>query len=323
MVALNRRQLLAASAGALLGGLLAPVNAWAATPALRVWRYKGSAATFMALAGQLDTPYPIEWVDIGGGNLVLEALNSDSLDYVSMSEIPPIFASIAKVPIALVATIPGDVRDIGIVVKNGSGIQDVADLKGKKISYVRATNTHYFLLRLLQQHGLALADVQPIPMPMQESLIAFRSGHVDALIGGGISVLQAEMAGGTQLQDVSDYVGNTIIATTQKVLQDASRQAQVVDFLRREQATWAWVEKHPEAWAQSNEQLTGIAADLYLKQLRQRGTPQRLGPVTEQAITDQQKVADTFFENRLIRQPVDVRPLWRTDFTQFLDTQTL
>jgi len=323
MVALNRRQLLAASAGALLGGLLAPVSAWAATPALRVWRYKGSAATFMALAGQLDTPYPIEWVDIGGGNLVLEALNSDSLDYVSMSEIPPIFASIAKVPIVLVATIPGDVRDIGIVVKNGSGIQDVADLKGKKISYVRATNTHYFLLRLLQQHGLALADVQPIPMPMQESLIAFRSGHVDALIGGGISVLQAEMAGGTQLQDVSDYVGNTIIATTQKVLQDASRQAQVVDFLRREQATWAWVEKHPEAWAQSNEQLTGIAADLYLKQLQQRGTPQRLGPVTEQAITDQQKVADSFFENRLIRQPVDVRPLWRTDFTQFLDTQTL
>ena len=323
MVALNRRQLLAASAGALLGGLLAPVSAWAATPALRVWRYKGSAATFMALAGQLDTPYPIEWVDIGGGNLVLEALNSDSLDYVSMSEIPPIFASIAKVPIALVATIPGDVHDIGIVVKNGSGIQGVADLKGKKISYVRATNTHYFLLRLLQRHGLSLADVQPIPMPMQESLIAFRSGHVDALIGGGISVLQAEMAGGTQLQDVSDYVGNTIIATTQKVLQDASRQTQVADFLRREQATWAWVEKHPEAWAQSNEQLTGIAADLYLKQLRQRGTPQRLGPITEQAIADQQKVADTFFENRLIRQPVDVRPLWRTDFTQFLDTQTL
>jgi sulfonate transport system substrate-binding protein len=321
MVAITRRQFLAGSAIAAASGLLAsvasPVIGREQAP-LRVWRYKGSAASFMGLAGQLDTPYPVEWVDIGGGNLVLEALNSDSLDYVYMSEIPPIFASIAKVPIALVASIPGDVSDIGIVVRDGAGIQQVADLKGKKISYVRATNTHYFLLRLLNQHGLSLKDVQPIPMPIQEALIAFRSGHLDAVIGGGISVLQAVQSGGSRLQNVSDYRGNTLIATTQRALQDPQRSAQVADFLLRERATWAWVQNNPQAWAQRNQEITGIAADLYLEQFHQRGEAQRIVPITEQAITSQQQVADAFFEHQLIRQPVDVRPLWRDDFKQIL-----
>lgn len=323
MVAITRRKLLTGSAIAAAGGLLAsitpPVLGSQQAP-LRVWRYKGSAASFMGLAGQLDTPYPVEWVDIGGGNLVLEALNSDSLDYVYMSEIPPIFASIAKVPIALVATIPGDVSDIGIVVRNDAGIQQVADLKGKKISYVRATNTHYFLLRLLSQHGLSLKDVQPIPMPIQEALIAFRSGHLDAVIGGGISVLQAVQSGGTRLPNVSDYRGNTLIATTQRVLQDPQRSAQVADFLQRERATWAWVQDNPQAWAQRNQDITGIDAALYLDQFRLRGEAQRMVPVSEQSIASQQQVADAFFEHQLIRQQVDVRPLWRNDFKQILES---
>lgn len=113
MHTLTRRQLLLAggtlAAGALLG-------AQAAEP-LRVWRYKGTAASFLADAGQADTPYPVEWVDVSGGNLVLEALSSGHLDYAFMSEIPPIFASIAKVPIALVAQYAGDRNDTSLVVK--------------------------------------------------------------------------------------------------------------------------------------------------------------------------------------------------------------
>jgi sulfonate transport system substrate-binding protein len=78
------------------------------------------------------------------------------------------------------------------------------------------------------------------------------------------------------------------------------------------------VQNNPQAWAQRNQEITGIAADLYLEQFHQRGEAQRIVPITEQAITSQQQVADAFFEHQLIRQPVDVRPLWRDDFKQIL-----
>lgn len=320
MVSLSRRHLLATCVTLTAGALLLPATGQAQTQPLRVWRYKGSAATFMDLAGQADTPYPLEWVDIAGGNLVLEALSSGSLDYVSMSEIPPVFAAIAKVPIALIGLLPGDVHDNGIVVRKDAGIRSVADLKGKRISYVRATNTHYFVLDMLRQHGLTLADVQAVPMPMQDALIAFRSGHVDALTGGGISLLQAAREGGTRLEPVSRFVGNSLIATTQDALRAPEKHRQLADFLLREKATWAWVSQHPQAWAQRCTEQTGIATELYLQQFQERARPVGLGAINEQAIDSAQQVADTFFDNQLIRQPVDVRPLWRDDFNSILES---
>ncbi|WP_297838027.1 ABC transporter substrate-binding protein [Pseudomonas sp.] len=324
MVSLTRRQLLVNS-GAFAAGCLLAAPSWATTvqaPPLRVWRYKGSAASFMDIAGQADTPYPVEWIDIGGGNLVLEALNSGALDYAFMSEIPPIFASIAKVPLALVAVFKGDNNDSGVVVRKDAGIRTVADLRGKKISYVRATNTHYFVLNMLRQNGMTLDDVQAIPLTMQDSLTAFRSGHLDAIAVGGISALQAvsEMDG-VMLENVSRYYsGNYLIATTTGALADPQRRAQIGDFLQREKATWAWVEANPEAWAQRSAALTGLPIRLYTEQFQRRSQPAQLVAVDDQAIAAQQRVADAFYTNQLIRQPVDVRPLWNSEFNHLLNS---
>jgi sulfonate transport system substrate-binding protein len=317
---LSRRQLLLAS-GVLAAGAALGAHAQGAEP-LRVWRYKGTAASFLADAGQADTPYPVEWVDVNGGNLVLEALRSGHLDYAFMSEIPPIFALIAQLPIRLVAVYQGDQNDTNLVVKKNSGIRTVQDLKGKTISYVRATNTHYFVLNMLAQNGLSLADVTAVPLPAQDALTAFRNGHVDAIATGGISALQAtSLMDGELLADVSRYYsGNYVIATTQQVLADPQRRSQIGDFLRREQATWAWVNAHPERWAERSEALTGIDRALYLRQFQQRSRPGRLVGLDAEAISSQQQVADLFYQNHLITQSVDTRPLWRDDFNPILNS---
>ena len=318
MHSLSRRQLLLAG-GVFAAGSLLGANA---TEPLRVWRYKGTAASFLADAGQADTPYPVEWVDVSGGNLVLEALRSGHLDYAFMSEIPPIFAAIAQLPIALVAVYQGDRNDTSLVVKKTSGIRTAQDLKGKTISYVRATNTHYFVLNLLAQNGLSLADVTAVPLPMQDALTAFRNGHVDAIATGGISALQAtSLMDGELLADTGRYSsGNYVIATTQQVLADPQRRSQVGDFLRREQATWDWVNAHPDRWAARSEALTGIDQALYLRQFQQRSRPGRLVGVDAATISSQQQVADLFYQNHLIRQSVDARPLWRDDFNPILNS---
>ena len=80
------------------------------------------------------------------------------------------------------------------------------------------------------------------------------------------------------------------------------------------------MQNNPEAWAQRNQDITGIAASLYLEQFHQRGEGQRMVPISEQAITSQQQVADAFYEHQLIRQQVNVRPLWRNDFKQILES---
>eukprot|EP01038_Epipyxis_sp_PR26KG_P003024 gene3024-biopygen2226 len=157
---------------------------------------------------------------------------------------------------------------------------------------------------------------------MQDALTAFRNGHVDAIATGGISALQAtSLMDGERLSDVSRYYsGNYVIATTQPVLADPRRRSQVGDFLRREQATWAWVNAHPERWAERSEALTGIDRTLYLRQFQQRSQPGRLVGIDAGAIASQQQVADLFHANHLISQSIDARELWRVDFNPILNS---
>ncbi|MEH1846482.1 MAG: hypothetical protein V7L25_16160 [Nostoc sp.] len=34
----------------------------------------------------------------------------------------------------------------------------IADLKGKKVAYIKATTAHYFLIKMLKEVGLTLKD---------------------------------------------------------------------------------------------------------------------------------------------------------------------
>ncbi|OLS63706.1 ABC transporter substrate-binding protein [Pseudomonas putida] len=319
---LHRRRFLSHSALLGLAAGMAPALASTAQ-ALRVWRYKGQAASFLGDAGQAATPYPVEWVDIPGGAMVLEAFASASLDYAFMSPVLPLFASAAGNPLVLIASYQGEQNRSGLIVKRGSGIRSIADLKGKRISFVRATDTHYLVLNLLRDTGLTLADIQARPMPARDALIAFQNGHLDAIVAGGIGALQAlTQMDGEWLADASRYqCGNYLIATSAKVLAQPGKQAQIADFLERERATWDWVERHPEAWAARNEALTGISRELYLQQFNQRQHPCRLLPVSDEDIAAQQRIADLFHDSGLLRQPLTVREFWDRRFTSLLSGQ--
>lgn len=321
-ITLNRRRFLHHSAVTGLAASIAPALA-NSKPALRVWRYKGQAASFLGDAGQASTPYPLEWVDVPGGAMVLEAFASGSLDYAFMSPVLPLFASAAGNPLVLIASYQGEQNRSGLIVKRGSGFGSIADLKGKRISFVRATDTHYLMLNLLQDNGLTLDDIQARPMPARDALIAFQNGHLDAIVAGGIGALQAlTHMDGELLADASRYqCGNYLIATSARVLEQPGKLDEIADFLTREQATWDWVEHNPEAWAARNEALTGISRDLYLQQFNQRRYPCRLLPVDETDIRAQQHIADVFHDSGLIRQRLDVRGFWDRRFTPLLSGQ--
>jgi len=319
---LNRRRFLAHSAVIGLAAGVGPALANTGAP-LRVWRYKGQAASFLADAGQAATPYPLEWVDVPGGTMVLEAFASGSLDYAFMSPVLPLFASAAGNPLVLIASYQGEQNRSGLIVKRNSGIRTITDLKGKRISFVRATDTHYLVLNLLRENGLTLDDIQARAMPARDALIAFQNGHLDAIVAGGIGALQAlTQMDGELLAEATPYqCGNYLIATSARVLEQPGKQAEIADFLAREKATWDWVEHNPDAWAARNEALTGISRTLYLQQFNQRQRPCRLLPVAQSDISAQQHIADLFHDSGLIRQRLDVRGFWDDRFTPLLSGQ--
>lgn len=285
-----------------------------ATPGtvLRVGTYRGNFQAFIKDAGQDQFHYGVTYADFAGGNLITEAINGGSIDVGSMSEIPPIFIASADVPLRLVATLKGEVTSQVVLVPEKSAIQSVADLKGKRIGYVRATTSHYILIRLLDEAGIGWGDITPVALTPQDGLAAFGRGDLDAWIIYGIQGSQARVTYKARvLTDGRGRLsGNYVYAASTAALADEGKRQAIADLLLRIGRTYDWAARNPEAWAARLQAETGVSSEIFLLQQRERDREYAVAPVDDEAIQSQQKVADAFTKAGLIANRVDISKLW-------------
>lgn len=67
-----------------------------------------------------------------------------------------------------------------LVSKNGSNINSIQDIVGKKIATPFATTTHYSLLKALELNGISEKDITLLDMQMPEVNAAWQRGDLDA-----------------------------------------------------------------------------------------------------------------------------------------------
>lgn len=283
---------------------------------LGVGTYKGAAPSFFEDAGLEQPPYQVKYAQMAGGNLIVEALTGGSLDVGGMSEIPPIFAIQSQAPIKLVAVMRGDVNNQVFLVPKDSAIRDIADLKGKRVGFVRSTTSHYFLIKALKEQGLTMNDIQAVGLTPQDGFSAFQSGQLDAWVIYGIFIqIALAKTHARILKTALGYLsGNYVVAARSDSLADPRKRAAIKDHIGREQRAWDWVQANPERWAARSAALTGIDAQLFMQQFRAQSEPYRLVPVDDAAIRSQQEVADLFHEAGVLDQRLDVAPLWVKGF---------
>ncbi|MBA4010312.1 MAG: aliphatic sulfonate ABC transporter substrate-binding protein [Phenylobacterium sp.] len=307
----SRRGLLAA--GAALAAC-APRGA-ASADVLRVATYKGGVHHLLQAAGLDQTPYKVQWAEFAGGNLITEAIDARAIDIGSMSEIPPVFVAGRPTHLRLVAVQKGDVNSQVTLVPKDSPIRTPADLKGKRIGYVRATTAQYFLVRLLAEQGLTLADVSPIALSPQDGLSAFSQGSLDAWVIYGVqgNLARSQLGARVLTTGLGRLSGNYLHAALDEALLDPPRRAAIVDHLQRVRRAYDWADANPSLWAAAQSKATGVPVAVYEQQHRERSARTELAPVNEEAIASQQTVADVFAQIGAIPAKVDVSKLWTQD----------
>ena len=287
---------------------------------LRVATYRGNPEAFFTEAGVANPPYKLARSQFAGGNLIVEAINARALDFGGMSEIPPIF--VAGQPgnqVRIVGVLKGDVNNQVVLVPKGSAIQALSDLRGKRIGYVKATTSHYILLRLLDEAGLNWANITPVALSPQDGLAAFQSGALDAWVIYGVIVYQAREAGARVLTTALGRLsGNYVITAAKDALDDPIRLQAIGDYVRRYKTVIGWINADGERWARIRAEATGVKAAYYEQEFKERSAPYELAAVSDAAIASQQAVADTFSKAKIIPSAVDVRPLWDKRLASFL-----
>jgi len=315
---LSRRAALAFAAAS-----LAPRGARAAdlsNVTLRAGTFKGQDQLVLATAGLSNAPYKLEYHEFNSGQLEIEAINAGALDFGSWSEIPLAFAAAAHARVRVVAVLKGDVNDQVVLVQKNSGIQTIADLKGKRVGYVRATTSHYYLLRMLWQSGLQFSDIQAINLSPTDGAAAFRAGDIDAWAIYGYAIDFALSEGHARVLRTAAGVlsGNYLVGVAPEVLSDPNLRPAVADHLTRIAKGYAWVEAHKEIWCEALAPVIKVPLPFVQNQFSHESQPERLVPIDDAAIASAQQVADTFAKIGLLPAGVDVAPYFDRSFSASL-----
>jgi len=246
----------------------------------------------------------VKWVEFPAGPQLLEGLNVGAIDVGFVGEAPPIFAQAAGARFVYVGNDPASPAAEALVVPKASPLNSVAELKGKRVALNKGSNVHYFLVKLLERHGLKYGDIVPVFLPPADARAAFERGAVDAWViwDPFLSAVEKQV-GARQLADGAGVVNNYSFYLAQADYARDNPGVLKALFDGVSEAARAVQADIPKAAAQIAP-LQGLDVAVVESSLRRY----RFGvvPLTPQVAAEQQKIADAFRELDLIPRPIRI-----------------
>jgi len=163
---------------------------------LAVVAFAGSAAAQTVTIGLFGNPTPmqvavadqkfesatgwnIEWRKFASGTDVIAAMAAGDIDVAELGSSPLAIAASQGVDLQLfmLAQVIGEAESL--IVRDGAGIDTLADIKGKRIAVPVGSTAHFSLMGAIQQAGLSESDVNIINMPPDQIAAAWQQGAID------------------------------------------------------------------------------------------------------------------------------------------------
>lgn len=260
---------------------------------LKVGSQKGGTKAVLIASGALEgVPYKIEWSEFAAAQPLLEAVGAGAVDLGEAGDAPFLFAYASGSRIKAVQAGKSGGSSTALLVRKGSPIHGLADLRGKKIATGRGSIGHYLLLRLLEDAGLKPTDVQVVFLNPGDAKAAFTSGAIDGWVTWGSYVALAKLYDdATVLADGAGRLsGYGFEAASEAAI--AGKRPQVEDFLRRLAKARRWAGEHPKEFAAALSRETGLQPDVALYTVQQY----RIAPsaIDDKAVAEATAVLDRF-----------------------------
>jgi sulfonate transport system substrate-binding protein len=247
----------------------------------------------------------VKWTEFPAGPQLLEGLNVGSIDFGTVGEAPPIFAQAAGADLVYVGNEPPASTGEAILVPKNSPIKSVAELKGKKVALNKGSNVHFLLVKLLEKAGVRYTDIDAVFLTPADARAAFERGSVDAWAIWEPFLAAAQTQTGARIL----ANGNGVVSNHQFFLASrpyASKRVDVVAIVLEELAA-------VDQWAKANpkDAATTLSPQIGLDQPTLELALSRGGygvtPVSDAVLAEQQEIADSFYELKLIPKRINVR----------------
>ena len=246
----------------------------------------------------------VSWHEFTSGLPLLEAINTGNIDFgADVADTVPLFAQAAGAKLAYIAEEAASPSAQAILVSAESPIKTVADLKGKKVAVTKGAGSHFLLLAALAKSGLSFKDISPAYLTPADGRAAFIGGNVDAWVAWDPFLTSAQRQSNARI--LSDG-SNGLAATSAIICRRRPSPTGVATFSTSSSASSTkpanGSKAHPTDAASLLAGLWGIDAATVQEANSHRSY--RVGVVTPPGLSEQQRIADSFFAEGLL--PVKV-----------------
>ncbi|MDN4069590.1 aliphatic sulfonate ABC transporter substrate-binding protein [Paenibacillus vini] len=256
----------------------------------------------------------IKFTDFPSGPPHFEAIAAGHLDFGLVGNGPVIAGQAGDIDFKEIAVISDGKRGDTILVHEGSGIKDVADLKGKKVAVAKGSSSYAFVYRAAVQQGLKPSDIELIQLQPDEAQPAFQSKAVDAWAVWEPYVTLATNQGAVGIADGEKLnLASPSFAIARGKFAEEHPEL-VTIFLKELDKIITWSSEHPEETAKFFTEKKKVDADLI--QLLLSKSSYSVEPVSEDYIKAQQETADLLFETGGIRKQIDVSKVVENRFVE-------
>jgi sulfonate transport system substrate-binding protein len=277
---------------------------------LRIGYQKYGTLVLLKARGSLEkrlAPLHVEvkWTEFPAGPQLLEGLNVGSIDFGTVGEAPPIFAQAAGADLVYVGNEPAASAAEAIIVPKNSPIKTLAELKGKKVALNKGSNVHFLLVKLLEKAGVNYIDIDTVFLTPADARAAFERGSVDAWAIWEPFLAAAQTQTGARI--LAD--GNGVVSNHQFYLASrsyATRRADIVAIVLEEvSAVDQWASTNQKEAAKALQPQIGLDQSTLELALSRGGYGVK--PVDDAVLAEQQRIADAFFNLKLIPKRITIR----------------
>ncbi|MGI5200350.1 ABC transporter substrate-binding protein [Spirillospora sp. CA-108201] len=256
----------------------------------------------------------VEYQYFADPNSLNDAINSGSVDIEDQGEIGPIQMAANRSTAKVVACTASNGRNSNIIVRPGVSAKTFADLKGKRIAYAQNNNHKLFVLHLLKQYGMQEKDITSVNILGVEAVNAFVSGRVDATSQNSPTAAQIlEKVPGSRVIARGDQAGITNLycaLATEKAVENKAPAIRA--FITEYEKTIRWAKANPDAYTKLVAKPLGVSENAARTALNNNaGGLQRIDSAF---LANEQKYADEITASGIVRNRVDVKNLFLTDF---------
>jgi sulfonate transport system substrate-binding protein len=246
----------------------------------------------------------VKWSEFPAGPQLLEGLNVGSIDIGMTGESPPIFAQAAGTDLLYIGNEPPGPASEAILIPANSTIKSVSELRGKKIALNKGANVHYLLVKALEKAGVAYRDVQTVFLPPADARAAFERGSVDAwaIWDPFFAAAQVQLKARILVDGTGLVSNHQFYLASRSYAQKNQRIVQIV--VEELNVVGSWANSNTNEVAAILARQTGLEKPIL--DLSARRFAFGAIPLPPAVVREQQVIADTFFDLKLIPKKISI-----------------